>query len=76
MIIGKATTLRVILMQILIRVWSKQLLTINNLDVLAITSELGYAEDGIYYEDEHCSENLLTMIEMLDGDDPGGFKYL
>ena len=33
---------------------------------LAITSELGYVEDGVYYSDENCKDNLSAMVELLD----------
>ena len=38
----------------------------------AITSELGYVEDGVYYADENCKENLGEIINFLDQDDNNG----
>ena len=39
---------------------------------IAITSELGYVEDGVYYADENCKDNLSSMVEFLDKDDKAG----
>jgi hypothetical protein len=43
-----------------------------NLDVLSLTSEIGHTQDGVYYADENCRENLVAIFDMLDNDDRVG----
>jgi len=43
-----------------------------NVDLLAVSSELGYIEDGVYTADENCKENLDSMFEMVQKDDASG----
>lgn len=43
-----------------------------NVDLLAITSELGYIEDGVYQADENCKENLDSMLDLVQNDDKSG----
>ena len=35
----------------------------------ALTSEIGHTQDGVYYADENCRENLTSICEMLNNDD-------
>ena len=39
---------------------------------LALTSEIGHTQDGVYYADENCRENLVAIFDMLDNDDGVG----
>ena len=39
---------------------------------LALTSEIGYVEDGVYKPDENCSETLSQINELVDEDDDFG----
>jgi len=43
-----------------------------NVDLLAISSELGYIEDGVYTADQNCKENLDSIYEMVQKDDEAG----
>lgn len=38
----------------------------------AISSELGYIEDGVYTADQNCKENLDSIYEMVQKDDEAG----
>lgn len=43
-----------------------------NVDLLAISSELGYIEDGVYTADQNCKENLDSILDMVQNDDQSG----
>ena len=43
-----------------------------NLFLKAISSELGYIEDGVYTADQNCKENLDSIYEMVQKDDEAG----
>ncbi|CBY38464.1 unnamed protein product, partial [Oikopleura dioica] len=43
-----------------------------NIDLLSLTSEIGYVEDGVYIPDENCSETLTQINELVDEDDDFG----
>ena len=41
-------------------------------EILAVSSELGYMEDGVYMADENCKENLDSIYDMVQKDDNSG----
>jgi len=43
-----------------------------NIDLLSLTSEIGYVEDGVYKPDENCSETLTQINDLVDTDDDLG----